>query len=228
MTRLAITEHVVPGRRLGRHVHHDHRSLAYPVAVLPSSQIRSVQWRRRCDPFDQGELGSCTGNAMAGLLMTGPFYEDGRDLTEKEAVSIYSDATKIDQFGGTFPPDDTGSSGLAVARVAHKRGLIRGYRHAFSIQAALAALQSGPVITGVPWYAGFDTPEGDQAVVSVSGDVRGGHEFVVDGIDVDAGLVFCTNSWGTEWGNRGRFAMTFATWKELLRQRGDVTVALRL
>jgi hypothetical protein len=164
---------------------------------------------------------------MAGLLMTGPFYEPGRNLTEADAVSIYSAATRLDNYAGSYPPDDTGSSGLAVMKVARARGLIRGYRHAFSIQAALQALQTGPVITGIAWYEGFDAPEGDAAELRISGSVRGGHEVVIDGIDVENGFVHGTNSWGLFFGNRGRFVMSFATWKELMAQRGDVTVALR-
>ena len=33
---------------------------------------------------------------------------------EQFAVALYSDATKVDAYPGTYPPDDTGSSGLAI------------------------------------------------------------------------------------------------------------------
>jgi len=47
-------------------------------------------------PFDQGALGSCTGNAMAGVLMTDPIWVPGRNLTEVDAVKLYKAATKLD------------------------------------------------------------------------------------------------------------------------------------
>jgi hypothetical protein len=79
-----------------------------------------------------------------------------------------------------------------------------------------------PVITGVNWYEGFDKPSAD-GVVEISGSIRGGHEFEVHGIDVDARTVRCVNSWGPDWGDGGSFTMSWSTWDRLLHEQGDVT-----
>src|SRR5581483_12008172 len=169
-----IPEVVMPGMRLGRNVDHDERSKAFPAMIAP---LRTVRHERHCPPFDQGELGSCTGNAMAGALMTDPFYQDGRSLTEKDAVELYAEATRLGRFPGVYPPDDTGSSGLAVAKAAKREGYISSYRHAFGLQQALGALVVGPVITGVKWYSSFDQPL-PTGEIQLTDDafVRGGHE----------------------------------------------------
>lgn len=227
-----IPESRISGRRLGRHVEHDARSRAFGV-VLQQKPLVSVTWERHCDPFDQGDLGSCTGNAMAGALMTGPLYQDGRVLDESNAVAIYEAATHLDNIPGAYPPDDTGSSGLAAAKAAKKMGLLSVYHHAFGLAAALHGLAAGPIIIGINWWASFDTPQGDNAELvgqwdSQSGDyIRGGHELVLDALDVENGYVIGTNSWGLSWGAKGKFCMTFGTFQALLQQQGDVIVPVR-
>lgn len=219
--------------RLGRHVEHDERSRQYSVETVEAAALVSKAWHRRGAAFNQGNLGSCTGNAMAGVVNTIPFQpKEPQVLTEADAVSIYEAATALDNIEGSYPPDDTGSSGLAVCKVAKQRGLISGYSHAFSIHAAITALQSGPVITGVPWYEGFDTPDAD-GLVKIAGQPRGGHEFEVPEFVAEPGgsyldgLVVPYNSWGIHWGLHGRFKMTVRDWATLLEQQGDVTVPHR-
>lgn len=215
-------------RRLGRHIEHDPRSRAFAVPA-GRGKLKPVLWPRLGGPFDQGNVGSCTGNAMAGLLNTAPFHRaHARYLKEQDALRIYSKATALDTWDGTYPPDDTGSSGLAVAKAAKGEGRIRGYRHAFGIEQALRALQHGPVITGVTWYETFDIPGADSALVAIGGQERGGHEFEVVGYDPVTDIVSAWNSWGPNWGKGGMFFFTSATWATLLEQQGDVTVPLPL
>jgi hypothetical protein len=216
-------EHRVPGKRLGRHVHHDPKSRGFdsPFSAKP---LISASWERHCPPYDQGDLGSCTGNAMAGALMTGPLWRPGRMLTEDDALQIYEAATHLDRIPGAYPPDDTGSTGLAVAHAAKLAGLINIYHHAFSVHAALASLGRGPVILGIDWYEGFDTPVGTSAELQISGSVRGGHEVCLVAIDVDTKMVRGCNSWGADWGDGGFFSMSFDTLTRLLASDGDCTV----
>lgn len=211
-----------PGRgRLGRHIEHDPSSRAF--AIVDATHIASQVWQRHCDPFDQGDLGSCTGNAMAGLLMTGPFFRPERILDEDAAVSLYEAATALDRIPGTYPPDDTGSSGLAVAKAAERAGFIPGYSHAFSLHGLLSGLQHGPVIVGMSWYEGFDAPTSTHELV-IAGGVRGGHEFELLAVDVSSRLVRICNSWGTCWGDHGYAVMSYDTLDRLLGEGGDCTI----
>jgi hypothetical protein len=210
-------------RFLGRHIEHDPVSLQFPAAR--AAALVSVKHERKCAPFDQGQLGSCTGNAMAGLLMTLPYFVPGRVLDEKTAVSLYEAATRLDKVPGHYPPTDTGSSGLAVMKAAKQSGYIKAYHHAFGLQHALAALVLSPVIVGVNWYEGFDTPDSD-GLVKISGTVRGGHEFEVLELDVENQTVTACNSWGTGWGKNGYFTFSWSDFDRLLKEKGDVTVAV--
>lgn len=232
-----IQEHKLTGRRLGRHIEHDPRSREFAhVELLDQSALKSQKWDRHCPPFDQGELGSCTGNATTGACMTDPFFVTGRTLTETDAVSLYELATTLDSIPGAYPPDDTGSSGLAACKAAKNKGWIGSYTHALTLAAALTALQHGPAITGINWYTSFDSPAADGTVAIAKGAVvRGGHEicvdelvlvFAADGktIDMTNSKIGLTNSWGTSWGVKGRFNMTLSTWARLLNEGGDVTV----
>lgn len=215
--------------RLGRHIEHDPRSRDYAYAPRKALSQVNVRHVRSIPVFDQGNLGSCTGNAGLGCLGTDGYYDTVKSLvtdwSEAGAVKLYSDATAADDFPGAYPPDDTGSSGLAVAKVLKSRGWISEYRHAFSLDDALAALQERPVITGVNWYNGFFTPDVDGVVSLKPGDtLAGGHEFVLDEIDWNKELIGAQNSWGESWGVRGRFYIPFDVYSQLLDQQGDVTV----
>jgi len=227
--RITIPETtIVPGRRLGRHINHDPRSRNF--AFTAPTPIVTTTHMRFMPILDQGSVGSCTGNATVGALGTTPLWEvlpARTPLTEAEALILYSDATKIDSAVGSYPPDDTGSDGLSVAKVALRRGLISAYAHAFTLQDALSALMTGPVITGVGWYEGFDSPDAN-GLVAISGNVRGGHEFVVYAVDATAKTVTAANSWGTSYGKEGCFTFSWDTWQRLMDEQGDVTVLLPL
>lgn len=212
-------------RRFGRHVEHDDRSRAYGIVVNPAATLVTRLWDNQAPVLDQGQLGSCTGNAMAQWENT-TRTEEGTThdwLTEEHAVELYARATQLDDIDGTYPPDDTGSSGLAVAKAAQEKGYIRSYRHAFGLQQLLHALQAGPVIVGTVWLAGMNEPGAD-AVLNVAGDELGGHEYAIIGCDMEREQIVMLNSWSDQWGEHGRARIAFADMDSLLKQQGDVTV----
>ncbi len=218
----AIPEQEVSGRRLGRHIHHDPRSLDYQA---PRQAVTSVKHEARGLPLDQGNVGSCTAEALCGALDSEPNV-NGTILSQNDAINLYERETALE--GKPYPPNDPGGSGLMVCKAAKELKLISSYQHAFGVQHALEALVLRPVITGVNWYTSFDAPSAEGLVEVLPGaTVRGGHEVVADEIDVPRELVWFWNSWGTGWGVEGRFCMKFATWDRLLKERGDVTVPIR-
>ncbi|HZF33597.1 MAG TPA: hypothetical protein VE914_07340 [Candidatus Angelobacter sp.] len=209
--------------RLGRHVEHDPQSRAFSAGT---AAITTVTYQRHGSPFDQGELGSCTGNAMAGVLMTDPFWVRGRNLSEDDAVALYKAATKLDSIPGKYPPDDTGSSGLAVMKAAVKAKYITGYAHTFSLDQLLGSLVLRPGILGINWYDSFDSPRPDgECRLTPSAKVRGGHEVQLFGLDAKKKRVWCYNSWGATWGGRknGTFYLSWKTLDRLLGEKGDAT-----
>ena len=224
-----------PHYRLGRHVEHDPRSLQYAHGVLPKTAIKSVDWTRRAPIFDQGSLGSCTGNAAAGLLATDSAarigltsVQIGNDVVpvdENLAVHVYELATQLDDIKGAYPPADTGSSGLGAAKALRKLGLATGYKHAFSLDALKSALQNGPVMVGTVWLESmFDVSANGHVNVGRESAVAGGHEYVISAYDTGTRLFRMDNSWGGSWGARGSAWLTETDMQWLLSQEGDVTV----
>jgi hypothetical protein len=146
-----------------------------------------------------------------------------RPVDESLAVDLYKMATTLDNVPGSYPPDDTGSSGLGVAKALKTWALATGYTHAFSPAALKSALQSGPAMLGIVWLNSmFDPrPDGTLSVDQKSG-LAGGHEIVCSGWD---GARFrLDNSWGPAWGNAGSCWVTETDMVWLLSQQGDVTV----
>lgn len=229
MSRVTVIhERRVTGRRLGRHIEHDPRSKAFAIkAPVDATPIVSKVWTRHAPIFDQGDLGKCTCEAAGGCAMTEPLFVPGRLITDVDTTALYTEATKLDRIPGQYPPDDTGSTGLAAAKAATRRGWFSRYEHAFSLAATLRALQSGPVMIGINWYEGFDRPVGLGAELQISGSVRGGHEMEVLGIDVERALFRIANSWGESFGDHGYVTMAFGTLDRLLHEWGDVTIPLR-
>jgi len=220
--------------RLGRNFRFDSRSLAYPY--VPVSLIQTDgDWPRHVGPFDQGDVGSCTGNAAIGCMATGSYYDtvtpaDAYSLDELGAVSCYSYATTLDTFPGQYLPTDTGSDGTAVAQALKNVGMISGYTHATSGPMARLALGEGPIICGMKWYSSmFEAGATGQMTVDRASGLAGGHEIVFDKIDVDLGQVWFTQSWGPSWGVvrdgvPGRAFFTFDDFDALIGDDGDATV----
>jgi hypothetical protein len=148
---------------------------------------------------------------------------------------LYSRATELDPYSGTYPPEDTGSDGLSIAKALKEAGEISGYLWAFTADTARAALMGRPDITGISWYGDMFNPD-ESGKVTVSGGLEGGHEIVRAGYVVvgskpsNDDQVWFDNSWGSDWGavrpgqgSRGSFWMPWGAYAGLLADNGDVT-----
>lgn len=217
---------------LGRLLEHDPRSRNFPAQAEAPIADRLV-WRNYGPILDQGELGACTGFALAQCLMTGPLRRRSVHMTNHQAIEIYSLGTQRDDYPGGYPPDDTGSSGLGVCKAAQELGLITRYEHAFGVEHARAALAVGPVIVGTNWYESMFEPTADGQLL-VQGEIAGGHEYLCLGYDDDRWLFL--NSWSNRWGmplprqlgdvSGGAFWLEEPDVARLLDEDGDVTQPL--
>lgn len=219
-------------RRLGRHIVHDAMSLRYPARASDPRKLKSVKHFINIPTLDQGDLGSCTGHAGTYNIAGDAFWAAGATVLKQDAtidhqyaVGLYSDATKLDPWPGQYEPEDTGSDGLSIAKALLTRGLISGYQHALSLAAALTALSERPVIVGTSWLEGMYSVNAE-GLMNVSGEVLGGHEYVLDELDTVKQRVGMRNSWGPGWGLNGRAYMTYADLAKLLDRtmQGDCTV----
>lgn len=221
--RRQIEEQPVDGKPLGRNVEHDPRSFDYPAPL--GTKVVSVIHAAHGLPLDQTR-GSCTAEALCGALDSDPDFKTRKTpLTQKDADALYDQEIILE--GGDPKHDDPGGTGVLVCKAAKQMGLIRSYTHAFGLQPALLALVIRPVITGINWYSTFDNP-GNRGLITLGRGayIRGGHEILVDEIDVPRQEVGCWNSWGPNYGVGGRFRMKFSLWNRLLGEQGDVTVPI--
>lgn len=218
------------GGPLGRHIEHDERSRGYAFTAAEALPLRKILHGTIGGILDQARVGACTGFATAKACNSRPIHDTGDAvLTNTDGLDLYHRATILDGFPGVWPPDDTGSSGLAACKGAAQRGLIKTYRWAFSLDDALQALMRGCILIGINWYEGFDRPAAD-GLIEIAGQVRGGHELCVRGYDPTVSaqpseaLLWIDNSWTTGWGLNGRCCMKVGTLAQLLSEGGDVAV----
>lgn len=217
-----LEEDVRPGMRLGRHIEHDPRSKRFAVQPVQLGTLASVRHKRLVPTYDQGDLGSCTGNSLAGVLSTSLF---GHRFHEYSAVRFYARATHLDGLNEEpYKPNDRGSTGLGVAKVAKEKGYIESYQHAFTHEAALTALSQRAVLMGLTWRTGCDEPDGEGRI-RFAGYARGGHEVVLDELDVPNQRVWIQNSWG-DWGLGGRAWFSWDDFAAAQDDDGDITVLI--
>lgn len=212
--------------RLKRHIHHDSKSWEFKFNTT-GLLVVSTTHSRYIPILNQGQVGSCTGNAGEGNISTSPFpNKDNKIYPRNEfgALKLYGAAQVIDG-NKPYPLSDTGSSGLSIAKALLKAGLISSYQHTFSLDDALKAGSKYPFITGTYWYDSMYTPETDGRVHPL-GKIVGGHEYLCREIDAVNKKVWFDNSWGDQWGIKGRFYMTFDDYGKLLQEQGDVTILM--
>jgi len=218
----------------GRNVRHDPRSWAYRVGR--GATPKSVEWPRHIEVLDQGQVGSCTGEAKVGQLGTGPFWDaltdsQRRQLGQPLAVHIYSEGTKLDDAPDWYNPEtgvtDTGCDGLSVSKVSVTEGYESGFQHAMSLDEAHAAIQDRPFILGTLFYESMETPDRN-GLVTIGGQVLGGHEYECFKYDEAADVWWFYNSWSDGWGKDGTFGYTSAVLRRLLAMQGDITVGVPL
>lgn len=230
---------------LGRVVEHDPRS-RQPQFLAAQRPLKTTSHLLRGPVLDQGnlqsqtavaaylaligqpdvkELGSCTGNGISQALNTFTLRGNPqrRVLTEVDAIKLYARATEVDAFDGTFPPTDSGSSGIAVCKAAKEAGYISAYHHAFGIDQALAALVVSPVIIGIPWRDSMWETDA-KGYLDVSGQNVGGHEVALVALNTTLQRVLLVNNWSAKWGLRGYAYLRWPDLDVLLRDSGDVTV----
>jgi hypothetical protein len=189
----------------------------HPALTEESTRLRR-NWNQNGAWLDQGPYGTCVGNAFAHRRADGPLLIDGID--EPFAQKLYLEASAY--YWGE--PDTTmqkGTSGLSACQALVARGAIDRYEWITSFDALrYTLLERGSVCVGCTWYWSMFDPDPVQGPdgtlwqeqyymkVNFTSRVAGGHEFLINGIDLDPldGMppyYRMKNSWGRGWGKNG-------------------------
>jgi hypothetical protein len=195
----------IPQQRpnLGRQMVHDSRSKAFSAGlegvILDRSKWRTKSIRIFDPPKNPNQChGECTGVAKCVQMNAKGNRVPGFIFTMDSAHNLYHLATELDPFDGEWPPDDTGSSGLASAKAAKKLGIGGEYRHVFNgADGVVQLIQEDRVVSvGTWWYDNMFTPN-EKGIIEPTGPKVGGHQFAARGYDAKRDLVLIRCWWGS-------------------------------
>lgn len=217
-----IVEHKGHIYGLGRDIKWDYRNSDH---LLPKKSVpRGVRERMWFGGpvLNQGETPMCVGYSGWGWLRGGPDI----NIPDFTPEQLYHWAQQKDQWDGE---DYEGSSTLGLMQVLLDAGYIKGYKWALDTDVLISwILTTGPIIVGTNWYDQMFTPRSKDGFLIVDGEVIGGHEWRILGINLDKkcpdgtkGAGRMVNTWGNSWGQSGRAWISFKDIQRLLSDGGE-------
>lgn len=205
----------------------DERSLQYPArGVLFQEDLppKTKTWRRPT-AWDQALTSQCVIYTGKGQINTEPF-RTAENYAKRKTFNydyMYRLAQTIDEWPGEAPVYE-GTSVLAGQKALKIEGFIQEYRWCFGLSDVLKTLSYyGAVGIGVTWYNSMFYPVNEYGLlnVDVNSGIAGGHAVELHGLNISGKYVIGTNSWGTGWGNNGRFRIKWTDLDMLLKDYGE-------
>jgi len=216
----------------------DHRDLKFtPIFTIPPT---SIDWRNKCpEVYDQGQLGSCTANAIGGDCEMNQIRQ-GLPHWTPSRLEIYYNERKME---GTIKSDSGAQIRDGIKVVASqgvcpetdwpyditkfaKKPPTKSYKEALqntvdkyqSVSLDLAHVkaclfQLGPFVFGFTVYESFESDEvAKTGIIPIPGKTEqclGGHAVMAVGYDDSKSCVIVRNSWGATWGDKGYCYMPY-------------------
>ncbi len=230
----------------------DHRDI--PYQLVNTRQPDHISWRSHYPPaWNQGEIGSCTAQAMcAAVYYFNPSVDPSRlfqyynerlidgDVNSDSGSTIRTSCKAASSYGicseSLWPYD---SQELFVKPPescyanAQKDVLSTYYRIApndgedtiIAIRNAVAIGQ--PVLVGIVAFEGLESQEAAQTGIVpmpvTSQAPLGGHAVVLTGYSNETQMFQFRNSWGTEWGDNGYGYFHYAYFNQYLMSSWVIT-----
>jgi C1A family cysteine protease len=220
----------------------DARDFTYgaPLVRFPKGLPTSVDLRAEFPPvYDQGQLGSCTGNAIAGAIEFDQGKQGIRQFTPSRLFIYYNervientvaqdagaqirDGIKSVVSIGAPPETDWPYDISKFAQKPPKKAYADAKLDIVKIYARVTQdpmQMRGCLADGYPFVFGFTVYESfESETVAATGivpmpganeKVMGGHAVVAVGYDDGKRLFVIRNSWGDEWGQKGYCLMPY-------------------
>lgn len=206
------------------------------LAKLPAK----VDLRNGCPPvYDQGQLGSCTANAIAAafqfdlMKQKAPSFMPSRlfiyynersienTINTDSGAQIRDGIKSIADIGicpETMWPYQTNEFAVKPFQICYadalKHKAVQYHRISRVLDQMRACLAQGfPFVIGFTVYDGFESSavasSGKLNMPGASEKVVGGHAVMVVGYDHGQKRFIVRNSWGTTWGIKGYFTMPY-------------------
>jgi C1A family cysteine protease len=218
----------------------DHRDLVYAAPKLAAPLPTIVDLRNQMPPvYDQGDLGSCTANAIAAasefLWMQKAheivpsrlfiYYNEREiegDVNQDNGAQLRDGIKAVVQWGEcpeTQWPYDPAKFAVKPTQDCYDHALqhqVLTYRRVsnnlLDMQSALAG--GYPFVFGFSVYESFESEQvaatGIMTIPKRHEQSRGGHAVMAVGYDKNKKWFIVRNSWGDVWGDKGYFYMPFA------------------
>jgi C1A family cysteine protease len=211
----------------------------HPYQLTNTEQSNIVDLRQYCSLIEnQGNLGSCTGNAIAGaiellhkrqnrtldisrlfiyyyerLFIGTVNYDSGAYIRDGIKACYTYGAPTENLWPYNISKFRTVPTKAALLDAAKRK--VTSYQRAIDFNAVIDAITSGyPVTVGFSVYSSFDTN-----IVARTGimsypntkkeKLLGGHAVLIVGYNKNNDTFIVRNSWGKYWGDNGYFYMPF-------------------
>ncbi len=207
----------------GRHDDRDEPLLTHVRTLRKPQFTGSRFWQNRLR-LDQGREGACVGFGFVQGYNSSPVPHN---YSNAYAQDVYRNATYHDDWPNVDWRNSSGTSVRAGAEEMLKRGLINAYAFSYDVEeVAMWIMNKNPVVIGVDWYEGmYEAVTENRFYITPTGRKTGGHCTLLDGVrwnkdekDYFRGL----NSWGSGWGDHGRFKLSVDDLHKLLQAPGGV------
>ena len=240
------TKYILTQRKISRYGwlpdlpdHRDHLYAA-PAEMLGAIPAK-VDLRAQCPPvYDQGQLGSCTANAIAAAIEFDRLKQNISDFEPSRLFIYYNERAMehtVDSDGGAQIRDGIKSVGKLgdcpetewpyVISKFKTKPPAKCYSDALKYKAVLyqrvtqtLGQLKGCLASGYPFVFGFTVYDGfESAAVAKTGHASlpksgeqciGGHAVVGVGYDDAKQWFIVRNSWGISWGMKGYFTLPYA------------------
>ena len=211
----------------------------HPYQLTNTEQSNIVDLRQYCSLIEnQGNLGSCTGNAIAGaiellhkrqnrtldisrlfiyyyerLFIGTVNYDSGAYIRDGIKVCYKYGAPTENLWPYNISKFRTVPPKAALLDAAKRK--VTSYQRAADFNAVIDAITSGyPVTIGFSVYSSFDSPTVAKTGIMPYPNVNkerllGGHAVLLVGYNKNNNTFIARNSWGTNWGDKGYFYMPF-------------------
>jgi C1A family cysteine protease len=220
----------------------DARDHAYSAPLMALGALpASVDMRPNCPAvYDQGQLGSCTGNSIAGAVEFDLLKQKSTDFAPSRLFIYYNERVMEGTVGtdagaqirdgiksvgkqGVCPETDcpydinkfTAKPSPTAYANALKTRATSYSRVPRTLRQMKGCLASGyPFVLGFTVYEGFESEQvastGVLAMPQSSEKMLGGHAVLAVGYDDKSQSFIIRNSWGSGWGRKGYFTMPYA------------------
>jgi C1A family cysteine protease len=219
----------------------DFRDFRLSKILKPKMQIlpKSVYLNKYCTTIeDQGDLGSCTANALVGAMEFLHSFKTKKELNLSRLFVYYNERViegTVNQDAGAMLRDGIKTlvaQGVCLEKTCpyvtsafKRKPSAKAYTEALNYQAlqyarlnTLADMQRSlannfPFVFGFAVYESFMTDavaKTGVAIMPIKGEsMLGGHAVMAVGYDDSRKALLVRNSWGTNWGIRGYFWMPY-------------------